>query len=102
MARGQTSPPSVKISLRVIPRARRDAIEGFLDGVLRLRVTAAPQDGNANQAVVKLLAKRLGLPRSSVVLVRGAKSRDKVVEISGLDLAALRERLSDPGAGPAK
>ena len=101
MARGRPGPRSVKINVRVIPRARRNAIEGFLDAVLRVRVTAAPQDGNANQAVVKLLAKRLGLPRSSVVLARGAKSRDKVIEISGLDLAALRERLSDPGPGPA-
>ncbi len=100
MARGRPDLPAVKINLRVIPRARRDAIEGFLDGVLRVRVTAAPQDGNANQAVVKLLAKRLGLPRSSVVLARGARSRDKVIEISGLDLAAIRERL--PGQGQAK
>lgn len=84
----------MRISARVIPRARRDAIEGFVDGVLRLRVTAAPQDGSANQAVVKLLAKRLGLPRSSVVLVRGAKSRDKVIEISGLDLPSIRGRLA--------
>ncbi len=100
MARGRPGLPSVKINLRVIPRAKRDAIEGFREEVLRVRVTAAPQGGSANTAVVKLLAKRLGLPRSSVVLVRGAKSRDKVVEISGLDLAALRERLSGPG--PAK
>ncbi len=97
MARGRPDLHAVKINLRVIPRARRDAIEGFLDGVLRLRVTAAPRDGNANQAVVKLLAKQLGLPRSSVVLAGGAKSRDKVIEISGLDLAAIRERLSGPG-----
>ncbi len=97
MARGRPDLPAVKINLRVIPRARRDAIEGFLDGVLRVRVTAAPQDGNANQAVVKLLAKQLGLPRSSVLLAGGAKSRDKVIEISGLDLAAIRERLSGPG-----
>ena len=102
MARGRPGPRSVKINVRVIPRAGRDAIEGFLDAVLRVRVTAAPRDGNANQAVVKLLAKRLGLPRSSVVLAGGAKSRDKIIEISGLDLAALRERLSGPGPGPAK
>lgn len=96
MAKGRSAPPSVKINLRVIPRAKRDAIEGFLDGVLRVRVTAAPQDGNANRAVVKLLAKQLGLPRSNVVLAKGARSRDKVIEVSGLDLKAIRERLSGP------
>jgi uncharacterized protein (TIGR00251 family) len=81
----------------VFPRAKRDAIEGFREEVLRVRVTAAPQDGSANTAVVKLLAKQLGLPRSSIVLIRGAKSRDKVIEISGLDLTAIRERLSAAG-----
>lgn len=96
MAKGRSVPPSVKINLRVIPGAKRDAIDGFLDGVLRVRVTAAPQDGNANRAVVKLLAKQLGLPRSSVVLAKGARSRDKVIEVSGLDLKAIRERLSGP------
>ena len=102
MARGRSAPPAVMIRLWVIPRARRDAIEGFRDGVLRVRVTAAPQDGSANQAVVKLLAKQLSLPRSSVVLAKGPRSRDKVVEVSGLDLAAVRERLSGPGQGKAK
>ena len=102
MAKGRSARQSVKINLRVIPRAKRDAIEGFLDGVLRVRVTAAPQDGNANRAVVKLLAKQLGLPRSSVVLAKGARSRDKVIEITSLDLAAIRETLSGPGQYPAK
>ncbi len=97
MARGRSDQPSVRINLRVIPRAKRDAIEGFLDEVLRVRVTAAPQDGDANRAVVKLLAKQLGLPRSSVVLARGAKSRDKVIAVFGLDLTAIRERLSGAG-----
>ncbi len=96
MARGRSDLPAVKIELRVIPRAKRDVIEGFREGVLRVRVTAAPQDGSANQAVVKLLAKQLGLPRARVVLARGTRSRDKVIEISGLDLTAIRERLSAP------
>ena len=102
MAKGRSDPPPVKISLRVIPRARRDAIEGFLDGVVRVRVTAAPQDGAANEAVVKLLAKQLGLPRSSVVIARGARSRDKVIEVSGLGLEAIRERLPGRGKGQVK
>ncbi len=102
MAKHRPDLPAVKIGLRVIPRAKRDAIEGFREEVLRVRVTAAPQDGGANKAVVKLLAKRLGLPLSSVVLARGARSRDKVIEVSGLDLAVVRERLSGSGQGKAK
>lgn len=107
MAKGRADAHSagsgpVRIRLRVMPRAKRDAIDGFVDGVLKVRVTAAPQDGDANQAVVKLLAKQLGLPRSSVALVRGAKSRDKVIEISGLDLTSIRERLAAPGKNRSK
>ena len=102
MARDRSNSHTVKINLRVIPRAKRDAIEGFFNGVLKVRVTAAPQDGDANQAVVKLLAKQLGLARSSVVITSGAKSRDKVVEIFGLDQASIRERVSGPGKDQLK
>ena len=97
MASDRSDSNSVKINLRVIPRAKRDVIEGFSANLLRVRVTAAPQDGKANQAVVKLLAKQLGLARSNVVITSGAKSRDKVLEIFGLDQASIRERVSDPG-----
>ena len=95
MREAQPELPVATIGLRVIPRAKRDAIEGFTNNVLRMRVTAAPQDGSANQAVVKLLAKRLGVARSAIALIRGSKSRDKVVEISGLSLRAVQQRLSD-------
>ncbi len=102
MASDRSDSHSVKINLRVIPRAKRDAIEGFSANVLRVRVTAAPQDGKANQAVVKLLARHLRLSRSSVVITSGAKSRDKVVEIFGLDEASIRERVSGSGKDQLK
>ncbi len=97
MAKSRPDLLAVRVELRVIPRAKQDAIEGFTNDVLRVRVTAAPRDDNANRAVVRLLARWLGLPRSRVALVRGAKSRDKVIEISGLDRAAVYERLSEAG-----
>ena len=95
MAKGRPGVVVTTIELRVIPRAKRDAIEGFTNDVLRVRVTAAPQDGSANQAVVKLLASRLGVSRSAIALIRGSKSRDKVVEIAGLSLRAVQQKLLD-------
>ena len=71
------------LDIRVQPRASRDAIE--VDGErITVRVTASPESGKANDAVVALLAKRLHVPKSGVRIVRGVKSRDKRVRIEGL------------------
>jgi uncharacterized protein (TIGR00251 family) len=63
------------------------------DGVLRARVSAPPVDGKANKALCRLIAKRVGVPPSRVSVVRGEKSRDKVVRIEGVDAVALEEAL---------
>ena len=62
------------------PRASRDAIDRGPDG-LRIHVTAVPENGKANAAVVKILAKALGIPKSRLTLVRGETGRDKVFRI---------------------
>ncbi len=68
------------LSVRVTPRASRDEI--LRDGPeLKIRVTAPPEDGKANAAVTKLLAKALGLPKSRLTLIRGETSRDKSFRI---------------------
>jgi uncharacterized protein (TIGR00251 family) len=85
------------IRLRLTPGAREDTIEGWRDGVLRVRVRARPEKGRANEALVRLLAERLGLARSGVALVRGHTSRDKVVEVEGMSEEELRGRLGGPG-----
>ncbi|WP_322817876.1 DUF167 domain-containing protein [Tepidiforma sp.] len=79
-----------RLTVRVTPRAGRDAVEGFdADGRLRVRVRAAPTDGQANAAVAWLLARALGLPGRDVVLVQGAAGRVKVFELplSGEEVA---------------
>ncbi len=69
------------INIRVIPRARVQKI--VVDGeTLRVYTNAAPSDGEANTAVIKMLAKHYDVPKSSIKIVRGATSHDKVVEIS--------------------
>ncbi|MEX0800261.1 MAG: DUF167 domain-containing protein [Dehalococcoidia bacterium] len=84
-----------RLKLHVTPGAREERILGWRDDVLRLKVRAVAEKGRANEAAIRLLARRLGLPPSSVSIVRGATSRDKLVEVEGLTPAQLRSRLDD-------
>lgn len=70
-----------RINLRVIPRAKQNKITADPDGTLRIHITAAPVDGAANTAVVKMLAEYLGVPKSQIKIVRGDTSRTKIIEI---------------------
>jgi hypothetical protein len=83
----------VRITIKVVARASRDAVLGLKDGVLRVAVRAAPERGRANEAVVALLAVSLGVPRARVSLVAGGTSPRKIVEIEGLDEAEARRRM---------
>ena len=89
------------LSLRVTPNAGRDCLDGIEqrdDGtaVLRLRVSAVPDKGKANAAVLALLGKSLGIPKSSLTLVSGELSRFKTVRVVG-DIDILVSRLSTLG-----
>lgn len=70
--------------MKATPNARADEIRGFVGDVLQVRLKAPPVDGKANDALVRLIAKRLGVPRSAVTLARGASARNKLLEIAGL------------------
>ena len=84
----------MRLKLRVTPKSRADEIVGMReDGVLQIRVTAAPSDGAANEAVLRLLSRALGLPKGAVRLKGGASSRDKWIEVDGLTAAELERRL---------
>lgn len=77
----------LSLNLRVTPKARRNAIEGLREGpdgpLLAIAVNAPPEDGKANAAVIELIAKALGLPKSAIALAQGGKSRQKTLQISG-------------------
>ena len=82
----------MEIDIRVQSRANRNAIE--VDGErITVRVTAAPESGKANDAVVALLAKRLRVPKRSVQIVRGHKSRDKRINVEGISSKESLSRL---------
>jgi uncharacterized protein (TIGR00251 family) len=83
------------LRVRVQPRASRSDIVGWREpGVLAVRVTAPPVEGEANRAVAALLARALGIGASHVRVVRGERGRDKLVEIRGLTDAELTARLA--------
>ena len=71
------NPEAVLLHVRVQPKARANAVKGWHGAALRVSVTAAPEDGKANRAVIKLLAETFDVAPSSINLVRGATSRDK-------------------------
>jgi uncharacterized protein len=74
-----------RIEVRLRPRGRTDELLGFEDGVLQARVAAPPVDGRANRALCRLVAKQAGVAPSRVSVLRGEKSRQKLIAIEGLD-----------------
>lgn len=84
---------TTRLAVRVVARASRNEIAGFEGETLRVRVTAPPVEGRANQALTRLLAKELGEARGDVRVVAGHGSRDKVLAVDGLGAAEVRRRL---------
>lgn len=88
---------TTRLRLRVAPGASRTAVAGRHGGAWKVRVAAAPERGKANEAVLGLLAETLALPRSSVTLVSGGGSRDKIVELTGIEPDEIERRLAAAG-----
>ena len=91
-----------RFAVRLTPRGGRDAVEGWgedADGrpLLKVRVAAPPVEGEANVALVKLLAKTLGVAGSAVRIVSGEGARVKVLAVEGMDEAEAQRRLGPPG-----
>jgi uncharacterized protein (TIGR00251 family) len=85
----------MELQVRVQPRAKRNSIEVVEGSKLKVYVTAAPEDGRANDAVVALLAKSLGVAKSHIRILKGHKSRDKLLDIEGLTEDEIITRLTD-------
>ncbi len=85
--------PTTRLRLRVSPGSPPTELVGRLGDAWKLRVGVAPERGRANDAVLRFLSERLGVPRAQVVLVSGHGSRDKVVELRGLGPEETERRL---------
>jgi len=90
---GEPANTRARIDVRVTPRGGRDTIVGWRDGTLAVRIAAAPIEGAANASMLKMIAKRLGVPPSSVTLISGARSRVKIIEVAGMSEADVRARI---------
>ena len=86
--------PSTRLTLRVSPGARRSELVGRHGAGWKVRVTAAPEAGRANEAVLRVLAGALAVPRDRLAVVAGATARDKVIELSGLTREEAEQRLA--------
>ena len=89
----QEQPSGVTLRVRVQPRASRDRIESLEGDLLRVRLCAPPTQGKANKACVRLLAKKLGIAASRVRIVRGERSREKLLFLEGISPADLSRLL---------
>ncbi|MDD2485148.1 MAG: DUF167 domain-containing protein [bacterium] len=79
--------------VKIRPRASKDAVEGVRDGRLEIRTTAPPLEGQANERLIRILSKKLGISRSSLEILSGEHSRYKRLAVIGLDRTGLLQRL---------
>lgn len=89
-----TKPDPARLRLKVVPGATNDAVVGWLDSQLKMRVAAAPEKGRANKAVTALLADFLDLPAASIAITGGHGSARKRIEITGLDQNEAVQRIN--------
>jgi uncharacterized protein len=86
------------LEIAVVPRAASDVVGPYADGTLRIRVTRPPADGEANRAIIRLVARALDVAPSRLDLVAGSRSRRKRIRVSGLGEGELRQRLERIGS----
>lgn len=86
---------ALTFAVRVQPRASRSQIAGELDGALKVRLAAPPVDGEANDELIRLLARLFDLPRSQVALLAGQTSKNKLVSVSGISREACERILQE-------
>ena len=92
-----TTSDGVTLPVRVVPRAGRTALDGVVEGALRVRLAAPPVEGAANRALVEFLAELLGVPKRDIAIMRGERGRQKLVQVHGLTADELRQRLASRG-----
>ncbi len=90
------TPDGVRLTIQVVPNARKTEIVGVVDDALKIRLQAQPIEGRANEALVRFLAAMLQIPKSTVVVLQGAGSRRKMVAVAmpSIDPDLIRSRLA--------
>ncbi len=83
----------VRLQIRIVPRASRNQVDGVQGASLKIRLTAPPVEGAANKALMAFLAKKLGVPKRTIYLVRGEHRRTKQIVVEGISAAEVQRRL---------
>lgn len=96
------APGGVRVEIRLTPRGRANRIDGVADGALKVSVTAPPADNEANEALLRLLAREWQVPRRNLSIAAGGKSRNKSIFVAGepaalLKLISISRSGGDPG-----
>ena len=89
----------IRISVQIIPNAKKSEVIGVLDDALKIRLQAQPIEGKANEALVRFLADMLSLPKSAVVITHGHTNRRKVIEVTAPDVTIERTKAALMGEG---
>jgi len=84
----------VVFTAKVVPGSSRTAICGLFDGMLKIKISAPPEKGKANQCLVEFLAKQLGVKKNAIHLVSGQTNRVKRLQVSGISSAMLLKKLN--------
>jgi uncharacterized protein (TIGR00251 family) len=83
----QETDNTIRVEIKVQPRSSRNQIVGEQEGALKIKLTAPPVEGEANQALINFLARHLKIPRKNIALLRGDTARNKLIEIKGITKA---------------
>lgn len=83
----QETDNGIRVEIKVQPRSSRNQISGEQDGALKVKLTAPPVEGAANQALIDFLAQTLKIPKKNIILLRGETSRNKLIEILAISKA---------------
>jgi len=89
--------PSCRLAIKAVPNASRNAVAGWVGDALKIKVRAPALEGRANEELCAFLADALALPRRAVRVARGGKSRQKILQIDGMTLDAVRGKLGESG-----
>ena len=91
----EAAPDGVRLAVKVVPNASRTCVVGEIDGALKVAVAAPPEKGKANKAVVRLIARVLGLRANRVAVVAGHTTAQKLIHVTGLSAAEVARRISE-------
>jgi len=86
---------AITFAVRVQPRASKSGVVGELDGALKIRLAAPPVDGEANEELVRLLAKLFDAPRQRIAIISGQTSKNKIVRVSGISVEKVEKVLAE-------